>query len=87
MRRQPAYRLSRHAFWVSFVLCWTMLLWITYAALVQGAPAAVGLAGIAFPASFALLAAMLGIHRAFGSVDYRATQAAAAEPKPEGEGG
>ncbi len=87
-KRQPTYRLSRHAFWVSFVLCWGLLGWDAYAILVNESTLALSFAAIIYPLCFAFLAAMLGIHRAFGSVDYRAqTAAAATEPKPEGEGG
>lgn len=62
--------MSRRAFWWSFVLAWGCIIAIVAGAL-AGKPDAVGIATIAMPSFVALIAALLGIHRAFGSQDMR----------------
>ncbi|QCI65645.1 NAD(P)+ transhydrogenase beta chain [Phreatobacter stygius] len=81
---KPGYSLTRQAFWVSFVLAWCVILAIVYGAL-AGQAQAVALAPIVVPSMVLMIAALLGIHRAFGSMDMRAQAAAAASPldKPE----
>ena len=80
---RPGYSLTRLAFWVSFVLAWTVVLAVVVGALRESAQA-VAVAGIVVPSMVVMIAALLGIHRAFGSVDLR-SQALAADKPPEGE--
>jgi len=82
---KPSYSLTRQAFWVSFVLAWGLVLWIVYAAIHRGSAEAVSLANIVIPSMVMMVAALLGIHRAFGAVDMRtlaAAQVAAPEQDP-----
>lgn len=69
---KPGYSLTRRAFWVSFVLAWIVILMIVIGAL-QGIATAVDLAAIVIPSMIMLIAALLGIHRFAGSMDYRAS--------------
>ncbi|RVG68510.1 NAD(P)+ transhydrogenase beta chain [Sinorhizobium meliloti] len=68
--QKPGYGLTRQAFWTSFVLAWIVIGAIVAGGL-RGSREAVDLAGITVPSMIALIAALLGIHRAFGSMDYR----------------
>lgn len=85
--KRPTYTLTRSAFWMSFWFTWGFLAALLVGALC-GLPQAVPLAGIAFPSLVTLLAALLGIHRLFGSQDLR-TQASLPAPPvdTEKEGG
>jgi len=76
MLRKPAYRLSRLAFWWSFVLAWGVILAIVAGAL-AGWHDAVAIGGITIPSMVIMIAALLGIHRAFGAMDLRAITAVA----------
>ncbi len=69
---KPAYRLTRHAFWSSFVFAWAVIGALVVGALL-GRTAAVDLAAIALPSMAGLIAALLGIHRGFGSMDMRSS--------------
>lgn len=67
---KPGYSLSRRAFWGSFVLSWLVIIGLAAGA-IAGIEQAVAFAGIAVPSLVVLIAAMLGIHRAFGTMDFR----------------
>jgi hypothetical protein len=79
--KKPTYTLTRQAFWASFLLAWSVILACVWAML-MGNEQAVAMATALAPSMVLLIAALLGIHRAFGSMDMR-TMAAA--PKTEGE--
>ena len=72
---KPRYTLSRRAFWISFALAWALIVAIVAMALL-GEPQAAALAGIAIPSMVGLIAAMLGIHRFAGALDFRASAGA-----------
>jgi len=76
---KPAYRLTRQAFWVSFALAWVVILLLVVGAL-AGRDGAVQIAPVAIPAMVMMVAALLGIHRAFGSMDMRSIAVTAAPP-------
>lgn len=77
---KPSYTTSKQALWISSAFAWAILIALTIGA-VMGSDQAVALANIAFPSLVVLIASMLGIHRAFGSVDMRAiTRTARNEP-------
>lgn len=78
--KKPAYSMSRRAFWLSFFAAWGVIIALAVGAL-RGSESAVGFATIVVPSLVALIAALLGIHRAFGSVDMK-TVAEAAAPAP-----
>jgi hypothetical protein len=80
--RKPAYSLTRQAFWLSFAFAWGLIFWICFAALHQRSAEAVTLANIIIPSMVMMIAALLGIHRAFGALDMRTLAAAAAPPEP-----
>jgi len=69
---KPGYSLTRRAFWLSFVLAWLVIFMIVIGALL-GIAAAVDLAPVVIPSMIMLIAALLGIHRFAGSMDYRAS--------------
>jgi len=67
----PEYRFSGQYLKVSFVLAWIVILAIVAGGLF-GSEKADKLADIVVPSMVALVVALLGVHRAFGSLDYRA---------------
>lgn len=79
--QKPRYSLTRQAFWVSFVFAWFTILVIVVGGL-AGRPQAVELAGLTIPSMVILIASLLGIHRAFGSADFRAAANAVADNPP-----
>lgn len=83
--KRPGYSLTRLAFWVSFVLAWGLIIGIMVAGLVFNAPQTMGLAGIVIPSMVLMVAGLLGIHRAFGSMDMRTAATAAKPPEEESE--
>lgn len=70
--RKPGYSLTRQAFWASFILAWAVIMMIIVAALL-GVPSVGDLAPVTIPSMVTLIAALLGIHRFAGSLDYRAS--------------
>lgn len=79
---KPSYRTSRLQLWWTFFFAWAVIFLIVIKA-VTGSSQAVDLAPTIVPAMIFLIAAMLGIHRGFGSLDYRAAREAAPEtPSP-----
>lgn len=85
MIQKPRYSTTKLALWSSSVLAWVILLAITVAAC-TGSETAVSLGNIAFPMMAALIASVLGIHRAFGSMDMRSMMRGidAGPPPPPG---
>ncbi|MGO8313452.1 NAD(P)+ transhydrogenase beta chain [Rhizobium ruizarguesonis] len=69
---KPGYTLSRRQLWCSFWLAWLTIGAIVACGL-MGAPSAVELAPIVIPSMIMLIAAMLGIHRFAGAMDYRSS--------------
>lgn len=81
---KPSYSLSRRAIWINTALAWLSIFALLVGALL-GVEHAVPMAAIVVPSAFLMIAALLGIHRAFGSMDLRAIAAAKPGPTPEGE--
>jgi hypothetical protein len=73
---KPGYWMTRLAFYVSFALAWSVIMALTWAA-IFGEKDVTGYSAIAIPAMCAMVVAILGIHRAYGSVDFKASMAAA----------
>lgn len=69
---KPGYTLSRRQLWFSFWLAWLTIGAIVACGL-MGAPSAVEFAPIVIPSMIMLIAAMLGIHRFAGAMDYRSS--------------
>ncbi|XHE13661.1 NAD(P)+ transhydrogenase beta chain [Agrobacterium deltaense] len=73
MKAKPSYRMSKRQIWISFWLAWLVILLLVWKG-VNGSPEAVALAGTVVPSMMVMIAALLGIHRGFGSVDFAMTQ-------------
>lgn len=71
MKDGPAYNTTKRQIWFSFTLGWLVILLLVVGGL-RGSREAVDLAGITIPSMILLIAAMLGIHRYTGSMDFRA---------------
>jgi|GEM_PF-1515177 len=86
----PNYRFSGQYLKISFALSWLVILAIVFGGL-YGSEKADRLADIIVPSMVALIVALLGIHRAFGSMDFRSSQKhgsyAETEAEQEQEGG
>lgn len=67
---RPAYSTSKRALWISGALAWLVIVSLVGGAL-AGERVAVDMAGIVVPSMVFLIVAMLGLHRAFGSLDMR----------------
>lgn len=68
--QKPSYSTSKTAMWISGACAWA-LVFIVVVAGVMGSAGALALAPTIVPAMIALLVALLGVHRAFGSIDMR----------------
>jgi peptidoglycan/LPS O-acetylase OafA/YrhL len=75
---KPTYTLTRRAFWASFVMAWGVIV-ACIAAMLSGNEQAVPMATALATPMVMLIAALLGIHRAFGSMDMK-TMASAPPP-------
>jgi len=76
--REPSYRSTRRYLWGSFYLAWAVII-ILVAAAALGSVQAVAIAPIVVPSMVALIIGVLGVHRGFGSADFR-SQALALSP-------
>ncbi|MCM0751933.1 NAD(P)+ transhydrogenase beta chain [Brucella pseudogrignonensis] len=79
--KEPGYRSTRRYLWGSFYLAWTVIIILTGAA-AYGSEQAVAFGTIVIPSMVALIVGVLGVHRGFGSVDFR-SQALALSPDRE----
>jgi len=70
---KPSYGTTKRWMGWTFVLSWLVVVTLIAGGL-TGSREAVDLAGIAMPSMVFLIAAMLGIHRYTGSLDFRASQ-------------
>ncbi|MCZ7858515.1 NAD(P)+ transhydrogenase beta chain [Agrobacterium salinitolerans] len=70
--KKPSYRTTRAQLWLSFWFAWLIIMGIVVAGL-YGVENAVALASTVVPSMFMLIAAMLGIHRFAGAMDYANT--------------
>lgn len=68
---KPRYSTTRMQLRLSFVFGW-LCIFVLILAAIAGRSAAVELAPIVIPSMAALIAALLGIHRFAGSLDFRA---------------
>lgn len=86
---KPSYSMTRVWMRWSFALGWVLIFLIVAAGLC-GIQAAVDLASIVVPSAFLQIAALLGIHRVTGSMDFAAASRPAddppARPGPEPDG-
>ncbi len=75
--QKPSYSTSKQMLWISLAMAWAVMLTLTLGAALNGQ--AVEFGTIAVPSMVGLIVAMLGIHRGFGSMDFRASREAAPE--------
>lgn len=74
---RPSYGTSKRYLWGSFWASWGAIYLVIIGALL-GSTEAVGMSTLVVPSLLTLIAAMLGVHRHYGSKDFEAT--ASAEP-------
>lgn len=79
---KPSYSTSKRHLWLSSAMAWLVIVLCAAGALL-GKPEAVAFGTIAVPSMVALIAALLGIHRISGSMDFRASNLP--RDQPEGE--
>ncbi|MCF1492481.1 NAD(P)+ transhydrogenase beta chain [Agrobacterium vitis] len=77
---KPSYTTSKQWLWCSGALAWTVILALTIGACL-GSEQAVAFGNVAVPSMVGLIVALLGVHRAFGSLDMRA-MTRGAKPDP-----
>jgi len=75
---RPSYGTSKRYLWGSFWASWGGIYLLIVSA-ICGSKEAVGLSGFVIPALLTLIAAMLGVHRHYGSKDFEAAASAEAE--------
>ncbi|MDQ1185397.1 NAD(P)+ transhydrogenase beta chain [Agrobacterium larrymoorei] len=78
---KPTYRMSKRQIWLSFWLAWAVILYLIWRG-ANGSDQAVSLAGTVVPSMMLLIAALLGIHRFAGSMDFAAVQNSASPVQP-----
>ncbi|WP_320194724.1 NAD(P)+ transhydrogenase beta chain [Agrobacterium rosae] len=76
---KPSYGTSKRYLWGSFWAAWGAIFLLLFGAL-AGSREAVDIAPMAIPALLTLIAAMLGLHRHYGSKDFEATAIAETLP-------
>jgi peptidoglycan/LPS O-acetylase OafA/YrhL len=69
---KPSYSTSKQHLWLSSIMAWAVIVILAIGAAINGQATEFGT--IAVPSMVALIAALLGIHRGFGSLDYRAAR-------------
>lgn len=67
---KPRYSTTKLALWISSAAAWATIFLLLIAA-VRGSTEAVALVPLVLPTMVALIVAILGIHRGFGSLDMR----------------
>ncbi|MGE6739767.1 NAD(P)+ transhydrogenase beta chain [Allorhizobium pseudoryzae] len=75
--QKPSYSTSKQMLWISLAMAWAVMLTLTIGAALNGQTVEFGT--IAVPSMVGLIVAMLGIHRGFGSLDFRAARDVAPE--------
>lgn len=78
---KPSYSTTRAWMRWSFILGWA-LIWTLMIAGLMGNGRAIELAPIVIPSAFLQIAALLGIHRVTGSMDFAAASSAPPLPEP-----
>lgn len=71
MMEKPRYSASKRMIYGSLVAAWGLIYMLAYAAGFRESEKAIAFASIVVPLAFALIVALLGVHRGFGSLDMR----------------
>lgn len=77
---KPSYGTSKKHLWLSSAMAWLVIL-VLAAGAAMGSEQAVSFGAVAIPSMVALIAALLGIHRGFGSLDMRTMAKAGTAPE------
>lgn len=93
-QQRPTYSTSKRAMWLSGACAWAAIFAVIAGAL-RGSPESVAIASIVIPSMVMMIVALLGVHRAFGSLDMRtmagtlrpARRSRDRQPQREGEPG
>lgn len=89
MTERPQYRTSKLAMWFCGGFAWSVIINIVVAGTWFDRRGAIEMAGLVIPSMVAMVIGLLGIHRGFGALDYRAKHRAhrprADPPQPEEE--
>lgn len=83
MMKEPSYRSTRRYLWVSAGMAWLIILILAVAS-AFGSEQAVAFGTVAVPSMVGVIVGILGVHRGFGSLDFRA-QMDARHDEPEGK--
>lgn len=81
--QKPSYSTTKLVLWISLAAAWAAIFLLLIAS-VAGSAEAVGLVPMVLPTMVALIVAILGIHRGFGSFDMRTMAGAAGAPAEGG---
>lgn len=82
--QRPAYSTSKRAMWISGACAWLAIFAVIAGAL-RGSAESVAIASIVVPSMVMMIVALLGVHRAFGSLDMRTMAGAVRSPRPRRE--
>lgn len=71
MMKEPSYRSTRRYLWTCAIMAWLIILILAVAAAL-GSEQAVAFGTVAVPSMVGMIVGILGVHRGFGSMDFRA---------------
>lgn len=78
---KPSYSTSKLALWISGGCAWLLVFIIVLRGAFFDAPGALALAPIVIPSMVMMIVALLGVHRAFGSMDMRTIAGSSRPPR------
>ena len=81
---KPTYSSTKRYMLISAIPAWIVVLLVTWAACIQNSSNAIAYAQIALPIMAGLIVTLLGIHRGFGSLDFRAGNQPRDQPDDDG---
>lgn len=81
---KPSYGTSKRLIWISLAMAWIVILVLAFGAAL-GSEQAVAFGTVAVPSMVALIVAVLGVHRGFGSLDMKTMAFNARDQPPGGE--
>lgn len=79
--QRPTYSTSKRAMWICGGLAWAAIFAVIWGAL-RGSSESVAISGTIIPAMIMLIVSLLGIHRAFGSIDMHTSTRFGRNPRP-----
>lgn len=81
---KPTYSSTKRYMLISAIPAWVVILIVTWAACFRESTNAIAYAQIALPIMAGLIVTLLGIHRGFGSLDFRAANLPRDQPDETG---